>query len=164
LQTITVTGATFSPGESVGIYWDGMTTAPLTTTTTGPDGSFVTRVAVPQTFLGPHLINAVGQSSASTASAVVQCRPQLLVFPYAGPPGTRTVVRGLGFGMKEAVKVFGGMPPGQLLGMTTANAQGGFDAATSVTVTVPLSATGIYPIYAVGQSSFGGAYALFVGR
>jgi hypothetical protein len=67
--SVSVAGSYFGPSETVRIYWDSTTSAPLGTTTTSNNGSFGISVRIPRSAAGTHTVIGVGATSGSKASA-----------------------------------------------------------------------------------------------
>ncbi len=151
-SSIVITGTTFAPNETVNIYADS-TTAPLTTTTAGTDGSFVLHGTVRQGPYGPHTLIAQGQSSGLVGTTSFFETARLLLPPYSGAAGSTVQALGFGFAAGEQVKVYWNTPR-QFLGTATANALGSFSGTTALTVTVPAGAPlGANLVFGVGQTS-----------
>ena len=156
-QTIAVTGTNFGASEPVKVYWDITGTTPLTSTTATGGGTFTARVAVPQAVAGAHTAIAVGQSTGRRATAPVTVQPEVVVSPSSGKAGSTAVAAGFGFGAQETVKLTWGTPTGPLLGTRTSTTLGSFYASTALTFTVPMSSTGTYVVYGLGQSGHAAA-------
>lgn len=153
-QTVTVSGSNFLANEPIGIFWDSARTL-LTSTKATAGGSFVARMSAPQAISGTHSIIAVGWTSAFTAAATVRVTPVTVLLHYYGTRGSRDVLSGFGFGAGETVYGYwtpGAIPLGPASGVST-TASGTFAGPTGITFTVPLSPTGYYRIYALGQGS-----------
>ncbi len=159
-QSVSITGTGFAAGEQVNVYWDSRAGAPAATTTTDPTGSFVTRVVVPPTPFGLHTLVAVGQSSATTATAQFQVTAKTFLQASSGHAGTANVLTGTGFAANELVTAWW-KNRGVYLGSATTNASGTFTRANAITFTVPMSTTGTYPVIAVGQTSNASNYSPF---
>lgn len=160
-QTITLTGTGFSATEPVHVYWDGISTPPLTSITTTPAGGFVTGLTVPQAISSPHTLIAVGQDSDLSATAMVRVKPFILVPPYSGRAGSTIIGEGFGFGANEPVQLFWDKPR-TFLGSATTNSLGSFYGASAIAGTVPLSATtGVHYILAIGQTSHAAGVSRF---
>lgn len=99
----------------------------------------------------------MGQSSHLTAHVALQVRPLVVMLPAHGTPGAHVLLAGFGFGPTEAVRAYW-IPGYQGLGAASTSALG----ATLISLTVPLSQTGLYHIVAVGQSSKAIAVSAFV--
>lgn len=161
LQTITVTGTNFGAGEPIALYWDSTSALPLVTATAGITGSFVDALTVPQAISGTHTLIAIGQLGSEAGTAMVQVKPATTLSAASGAQGSRKTLSGYGFGALETIKAYWNKPTGQVLGTKTTNSVGSFSGASAITFTVPLSPTGTYKVYAVGQTSKGSAFSTF---
>ena len=122
------------------------------TATTTLNGSFGISNTVRQGVYGPLILTAIGQSSHRQASAPFAIKAETLPRTISAKPGGRIVLSGYGFGAHETVKAT--WAPGNLpLGHATTNSLGTFAGGAALTVTVPLSPTGTYHVYAVGATS-----------
>jgi len=68
--SITLSGRGFIAHEPVQVYWDTLSTPPLSSATTGDTGSFATTAVVPPSGAGPHTLIAVGGHSGAMARAI----------------------------------------------------------------------------------------------
>lgn len=141
----------FLAREPVSIFWDSTGAPALRVVTASATGSFTTNVTAPQAAYGPHTIIAVGQVSGAAARASVWITPAGFLLISKGSPGQRNAASGAGFGARETVKAYWGSRGGPLLGSATTIPTGAFAGITAITFAVPLSATGTYAVYLVGQ-------------
>ena len=155
---MTITGTNFLAGEAVRIVLTSFTTVPpafVTTATADATGSFVVTAPAPQDPKGSYDIAATGQSDGQIATTASAIRP-LTVLPHSsGGAGLSNVLAGVGFGVREPVRAYwtpGGIPLAPTSGVST-TALGTFAGPTAITFTVPLSPTGTYHIYTIGQIS-----------
>lgn len=102
-----------------------------------------------------------GFGSYGTNSAEIDVPPATGLLHSSGEAGSNNAVRGLGFAPHETVVAYWGVPGGLRLGSTTASALGGFGGTSALSFTVPMSATGPYAVYSVGQTSGNVAVSLF---
>jgi hypothetical protein len=160
-----VQGAHFAASEPVSLYLDTTTSTSLTSTTTDDAGTFTASFSVPQAISGTHTLRAVGQSSGLQASARFTILPGTTLLHYQGYKGTQDVLKGAGFAPYETVTGYWQTPSGTPFPITaTTNGLGTFGGSSSfpgITFTVPLSPTGQYAVYAVGQTSGGVAHSTF---
>lgn len=146
-QSVTVTGTNYAPNEQVTVFWNS-TATPLTTTITTVSGTFVATFTVPAAVEGVHVLYAVGQSSARSASATLTVRPAIFLSPSHGKAGSAITLGGFGFGAGETVAAlwYPGLMP---LKATPSNAAG----SVTLTITVPLSPTGTDAVLGYGVST-----------
>lgn len=155
---MTITGTNFLAGEAVKIVLNSITTVPpafVATATAGADGSFVVSAPVPQDPKGAYNIAATGQTSGQGATTSTAIRPLTVLLHSSGHAGDANAMAGFGFGSTEPVKAYwtpGGIPLGPTSGVST-TVLGAFAGAAALTFTVPLSPTGTYRIYSIGQLS-----------
>jgi sugar lactone lactonase YvrE len=138
---LSFTGSGFAPNETVQIYQGGIGSAILAGGTADASGSFTAAAQVPQSAYGPRLFVAMGQTSGELGAANFSILPRLILQPASGPAGSTVIARGTGFLPLEKVWIYWA-DPSTLLGTTTANVDGTFDAGATVTFTVP---SGISP-------------------
>ena len=149
-QTVTLTGTSFAPGETVKVYWDKVTSTALATVTATSLGVALGAFSVPQTISGTHYVVAVGQSSGRFAVAPVRVQPRLILSPTSGKVGAAVTVVGFGFGPTEGVTVSWDNP-GANLGSRTTNSVGSFNGGTALTFAVPIgSPSGAHVVRGVG--------------
>jgi hypothetical protein len=147
-QAVTVTGTNFGAAEAVKVYWDSTAASPLLTCTATTGGGFAATLGVPQAAAGAHTLIAVGQGSGRAASATLQVKPAVFLFPGGGKGGSAASLVGVGFGAGETMA--GLWYPGmKVLGAATANTVG----TAVLSFTVPLSATGTYYVVGYGLTS-----------
>ena len=150
-------GNAFGNGETVNIYtnYTGLGTGNLLATATGnTTGSFTVSVSIPKTTTPGSLpITGVGQTSNTTASfSFVVYQPTLALAPLSGSAGTQLIMTAFGFQKFEKINIFwnNGSTP-VLVGKTDSNVYG-YMPPTAYSVP-PGTASGTYPINAVGQTS-----------
>jgi hypothetical protein len=126
-QTVTVTGTGFGPNDAVSVVWGPAPWTPVAATTASASGSFVARFGVQLAISGTHPVVALGQPSGTSALALVQVRPRLILSPISGSAASQVATSGFGFGSQEQVRVFwDGLPPP--MGAITTTALGSFPA------------------------------------
>ena len=163
-DTVTITGTNFFSSEGINLYFDMTTTAPLSTTTSNSAGTFVDTFSVPQAISGTHTIIVVGQSSKIVAKTSFLIRPKTFLKHYQGSAGSINQITGTGYAAHENITAHWNSPTGLSLGTSSTNSIGTFGGTgniTGITFTVPMSPTGSYKVYAVGQSSGGVAFSTF---
>ena len=137
---ITFTGSGFAPNETVLVYRSGVGSAILASGTADASGSFTAPAQVPQSTAGSRLFVAVGQTSGKLGAANFLIFPRLMLQPASGPVGSTVTARGTGFRPLEKLWMTWA-DPSTLLGTTTADVNGTFDASAAVTFTVPSGAS-----------------------
>lgn len=120
--------------------------------TTTLAGTFVLTSTVHQGSVGSLMLTAIGQTSGRRASTPFFIKAETLPRTATTARGGRNVLSGYGFGAHETVKAYW-LPGGIPLGHATTNVLGTFAGGTAITFTAPLSPTGSYAVYTVGQSS-----------
>jgi hypothetical protein len=146
---LTTTGSGFAPTETVAIYANRIGGTPLLTTTTDANGNFTVSSREPQIPYGPISFYAAGQTNGKLGAASYFVTAAMVMTPGSGVPGDAITAHGVGFGAGEEVSVYWNEPR-QLLGTTTANAQGG----TSLQITIPANAaTRGNKVFGVGQTT-----------
>lgn len=166
-DTLTITGTNFFSNETVNVYFDVTSTTPLSSAVSNGAGTVVETFLVPQAISGTHTIIAVGQTGHLVAKTGFLIRPKTFLKHYQGSAGSTNQITGAGFGPHETVVGHWNSPSGQVLGTTTTSSIGTFGGTggiTGITFTVPLSPTGSYRVYGVGQSSGGVAFSTFTLR
>lgn len=152
-ESVVITGTAFTPNETVNIYEDVTTTAPIYTAIAGADGSFVLPITVQPGTYGNHVLIAQGQSSNLFGATNFFITPRLILKPNTGAVGSTVTATGYGYGAGERVKVYWDNPL-TLEGTTTANSSGTFSTTTALTFTIPSGAPpGINSVAGVGQTT-----------
>ena len=146
---LTINGAGFTPGETVGLHWDSPDAAPLTETAANETGAWTATFPVPEAVAGSHQILARGEKNRRNASAPFEVAPAITREPVSGMPGSAIDVRVTGFGADEPVLLLWQSETGPVLG--TANTDGNGSGAT--TISIPKESSGLNDLAAVGQSS-----------
>jgi hypothetical protein len=150
-----VDGVRFAPQESVELFWNSTSTAPLASVGANPDGSFSIGISIPATApAGPHAVIARGATSGfeATLEFTVSAPPSTAISfePMSGPPGTSVSVTGTGFGNGELVRIrWDNTSSGPMLGSVNANSAGAF----TISVTVPDASEGPHRLIAHAQTS-----------
>lgn len=165
---ITATGSGFGASETVKVYLDSTASTPLTSTTSTAGGTFSAAFSAPQAISGTHTLIARGLSSGRLATAPFAILPGAYLLHAHGLAGSQDVLKGAGFAPHETVHGYWQSTSGTPFTVSaTTNSLGSFGlapTAAGITFTVPLSPTGQYPVYALGQSSQGLARATFTLR
>jgi len=131
-STVTVTGANFTIGGTVGIYFDS-TFAGNLTGTVNETGCISGSVTVPS--LVPATYNVKGKDWSngawSTPASFTVPTPSITLSPTWGPPGTTVTVSGGNFTVNGTVGIYFDSTP---VANFTANSTGGIPADTNFTV------------------------------
>lgn len=163
-DTVTITGTNFFSNEGINLYFDVTNTAPLSTTTSNSAGTFVDTFIVPQAISGTHTLIVVGQTSKIKATTGFLIRPKTFLKHYQGSAGSSNQITGTGYAAHETITAHWNASNGPVLGTSSTSSIGTFGGTggvTGITFTVPMSPTGTYKVYAVGQSSGGVAFSTF---
>jgi len=136
-SSISFSGSSFSPDETIKIYSSGVGSAVLATTAADTSGGFEVTVREPQSPFGPRAFLGEGQSSRKLGVASFTVGPRLMLRPASGVPGSTATVQGYGFGAMEPVSVYWNNSFSLLLGRATADIHGSFTGAAAITFTVP---------------------------
>lgn len=146
---LTTTGSGFAPLETVAIYVNHIGGSPLVTTTANVSGAFTISAREPQSAYGPIDFYAVGLTSGKLGDAPFFVSAAMVVTPNQGVPGDTLTAVGLGFGAGETVDIYWDEPR-QLLGTTTANAQG----TTALKIAIPANASrGPNAVLGIGETT-----------
>jgi streptogramin lyase len=138
-DSIGFTGSGFAPHETVLIYRSGVGSAILAKGTADASGSFTAEAQVPQSAVGSRLFVAKGQTSGELGAANFSILPRLMLQPASGAAGSTVTAWGTGFRPMEKLWITWA-DPNTLLGATSADVDGTFDASAAATFTVPSGA------------------------
>jgi len=101
-ETVTVTGAGFTPGANANITFDN--TAIVPTVAVETNGTFTTTFAVPTSYGGNHVIKATDTNNRSdTVSFAIL--PSITIDPTSGKAGDTIEVSGTGFSASKAITI-----------------------------------------------------------
>jgi hypothetical protein len=135
--------------ETVAIYVNHIGGSPLVTATANASGAFTISAREPQSAYGPIDFYAVGLTSGKLGAAPFFVSAAMVVTPNHGVPGDTLTAVGLGFGAGETVDIYWDEPR-QLLGTTTANAQG----TTALKIAIPANASrGPNAVLGIGETT-----------
>ena len=104
---VTVSGSGAAPGQTVNVYWDGITSwdgtmGLLNSTTADYLGNFECEITVPEAYAGDHsVIAAVSVDNYDLAIFTVE--PEITLSPTSGLPEDTVTVEGTGFGAEENI-------------------------------------------------------------
>jgi sugar lactone lactonase YvrE len=154
--SLNLTGSEFDPAESVEIYYGGLGSKVLASSTTDAAGSFTVSVTAPKSPYGPRLFLSKGQTSGKVAAATFFVTPKLLLTPNSGAVGSTVTVKVYGFGSFENVSVYWSNPH-ILLTTASTNVAGALETA----ITVPTAPPGRDKVLALGQTTGAVASASF---
>ncbi|MDQ4098896.1 MAG: discoidin domain-containing protein, partial [Chloroflexota bacterium] len=147
--SVTVTGAGFTAGERVDLYWDATSGTPLASPSASSSGAITATVRIPAAKGGQHTLNAVGGTSGRRASGAFNVRPAMSRTPTEGPPGTAVRVTLSGFGASESVRLNWNTATGSLLGTVTTDSTGG----GALSISIPRDTLGWHDYVGTGITS-----------
>ncbi|MFM9106828.1 MAG: hypothetical protein ACKOWF_09015 [Chloroflexota bacterium] len=157
-QPLMLTGAGFTPGETVTVRWLGDQGPVMGASTADDAGGFTFSLDVPSTPIGDRPVVAIGESDGKQAVAWYVIAPTLSVAPAAAAPGEPVTVSLSGFGPDEDWQVRWSGEDGEdgevwQSGRTDAN------GAATIEAAAPDLPAGEHPLAGLGLTSGGRAAA-----
>jgi outer membrane protein assembly factor BamB len=152
---ISVAGKSFTPLETVQVYWNYTSQSDGTLVTMGTAnkyGNFSASFNSQLAATGTYTIAAIGQTSQLIETGTYTLLPQFYPLPQASGPATVTTAYGNAFAAGETIDIYWNYKNGQgkLLGTAVGDSNGSF----SVNVTIPPRTTpGLHEMAGVGQTS-----------
>lgn len=156
-QKMSITETHFGASELVNIYGNIAGSTSIYSTTAAIGGAFSIVRTVLQGVHGLHLLAAVGQTSAMSATAPFTIAALTTLQHAQGDQDSVDVLSGARFGAHETVKGYWSRisaAPFTVTATTTSlTSFGAVAGAAGITFTVPFSPAGVYAVYGLGQSS-----------
>lgn len=106
---VRITGTDFSASQPISIEFGGdEVDIEDGNTTTGTTGSFVSYIAIPETWAGTHNLSVTIGTGTSVVTETVQFEvtPDIIISPQSGEAGTSVTISGTGFARRELVDVY----------------------------------------------------------
>jgi hypothetical protein len=105
LASVTLSCNFFAAGQTISVFWDSASTAPLGAGVVGSNGSSTVAFKIPVTPGGAHTLIAKGSASSVTVRIAMTVRGSVSLSPKTGPSGTRVTVTFRGYRVGERIKI-----------------------------------------------------------